>query len=201
MNHIGLKLLVCITIVASFILGVLVMHTPYFRPEPTVITTIMENVTYIPVRVENVTHIPVETVVERNVAIPMEVLSDPIRREQLTVIPGESIQACALRLRNYSFIDADFIGAVQRQVILAMHYKVYDEPRPINVAWQEKSGDCTDYSNIIVAMLDYGGIKAHMIHGYVSSTGKRHDRVEVTFYIDGTGVTINDFRYVGEGVW
>lgn len=191
--------ILCTVMVTSIVWGLLVTQTPYFTPKPVSITTIVENTTYVPVRVENVTYIPVET--ERNVPVPMEVISDPIRREQLTVIPGENIQECALRLRNYSFTDADFIGAVQRQVSLAMHYKVYNEPRPIDVAWQEKSGDCTDYSNIIVAMLGYGGVKAHTIHGYMSSSGKLHDRVEITFYVDGTGVPIDDFKYVGDGVW
>jgi len=185
--------------VTSFAWVFLITQTSYFAPDPVIIEvpTIVE----VPTIIENVTYIPVETVIEKNIPVPAEILSDPIRREQLVVIPGESIESCALRMRNYTFTDAEFVAAVQRQVLLAMHYKFYVDPRPVDVAWQEKSGDCTDSANIIVAMLKYGGISAHTIHGVTLSHGKLHDRLRVTFDVDGTGVPTNDFKYIGEGVW
>jgi hypothetical protein len=81
-----------------------------------------------------------------------------------------------------------------------MVYKRYRRPRLIEDIWNEKTGDCTDYSRLIEEMALSVGIRGiHRAHGY--SSGEKHDwLIYEGNIIDGTGTHAN-YEYVGEGFW
>jgi hypothetical protein len=80
-----------------------------------------------------------------------------------------------------------------------MIYKKYYWPRLIEDIWNDKYGDCTDYSRLIEELALNVGIRCNRAHGY--SSGIKHDwLVYDGNIIDGTGRHEN-YEYIGEGFW
>ncbi|MBN1432903.1 MAG: transglutaminase domain-containing protein [Methanomicrobiaceae archaeon] len=83
-------------------------------------------------------------------------------------------------------------------------YEFHWHPQRTYKTWETKTGDCTDRSLLIVKMLEENGFEdVKTAHGYVyDEDGKKvkHDWVEVTIRVDGTG-TFDKYEKVGDGIW
>jgi len=86
-------------------------------------------------------------------------------------------------------IDDPYLAAkkIYEFVISHMSYVRFDKCRGALYALQEKKGDCTEYSDLFIALCRARGIPARSVHGftYGSPGDQRHDWAEV--YIPGMG--------------
>lgn len=109
----------------------------------------------------------------------------------------------AARLLN-SPVQSKTVLNIEEYIRSDFNYEFHWYPQDIDKTWETKTGDCTDRSMVIVEMLKENAFEdAKTVHGYVyDKEGNRvkHDWVEVTIRVDGTGVFEN-YEKVGNGAW
>ena len=84
-------------------------------------------------------------------------------------------------------------------MVVRWNCRVYYLPRCAELAWREKTGDCTDRSTILAEMLRAHGMKAQVVTG-ITEDGTLHNWVRVTLDVDPTCPGCNR-TYFHDGVW
>ena len=86
----------------------------------------------------------------------------------------------------------------------------YYSPRNLCQYWYDMSGDCTERANLKVTMLNYAGIRARTVRGYVYEyeeqyvTQVKHDWYEIKYnnhWISMEGYNFPFIEKKGNGIW
>lgn len=123
----------------------------------------------------------------------------------ILIVPAhadQTISDFAMSLSSTS--QSATVSNIENFVLHNFNYEFHQFPQENEITWETRTGDCTDRSLIIVEMLEDNGFKdAKTVHGYVyDENGEKfkHDWVEVTIRIDGTG-TFDKYEKIGNGIW
>ncbi len=115
---------------------------------------------------------------------------------------SQSIEEVARQLT--STVQSVTVANIENYILYNFNYEFHWRPQETSKTWETKTGDCTDRSLIVVEMLEENGFEnAKVVHGYVyDENGKKikHDWVEVTVRVDGTG-TFEKYEKIGDGIW
>lgn len=98
-------------------------------------------------------------------------------------------------------------ATVQNTLDFVNREMVYEEfywPRGLYDTWNEKAGDCSDFSLLTVALLKANGIRARQVSGWVideNGTRQRHAWVEATIWIDPLWDDMTRHEKRKNGMW
>lgn len=101
--------------------------------------------------------------------------------------------------------DLSVVWGIQSYVSSVIDYEEYYSPRWVVHTWQEKSGDCTDMSEVAAFMLRHHHLPYERVHGYhiVNETKSvKHDWLEVQITVRLDPACPNCIvEKKGEGYW
>ena len=119
-------------------------------------------------------------------------------------ISGETQTISDVARSLSSTVQSRTVSNIENFVLHNFDYEFHWYAQDTEKTWETRTGDCTDRSMIIVDMLEENGFEdAKTVHGYVyDENGEKfkHDWVEVTIRVDGTG-TFDKYEKVGNGIW